>query len=155
MSAPDLDPFARLKDTLAHDWKSQARPEQLPPPGDWSTWLVLAGRGFGKTRTGSEFIRSLAEAGTVSHIALVAATAADGRDVMIEGPAGLLSIAPNSCRPVFEPASVASYGRTGCKQHSLPARSHARSSRPNKKPRSFRSGARWRSTDRKSIRSNG
>jgi len=98
------NPFARIRDNLSHDWPSQARPEQLPPDGDWSKWLILAGRGFGKSRTGAEWTRGLAEAGAVSHLALVAGTAADGRDVMIEGPAGLLSIAPNSFRPVWEPS---------------------------------------------------
>jgi phage terminase large subunit-like protein len=99
-----LNPFGRIKDNLAHDWRSIARPEQLAPDGDWSKWLILAGRGFGKSRTGAEWTRGLAEAGAVSHIALVAGTAADGRDVMIEGPAGLLSIAPDSFRPVFFPS---------------------------------------------------
>jgi phage terminase large subunit-like protein len=99
-----INPFARIRDSVEHDWRSQARPEQLPPSGDWSTWLILAGRGFGKTRTGAETIRAWAEAGLVSHIALVASTAAAARDVMIEGPAGLLSIASNALRPTFEPS---------------------------------------------------
>jgi phage terminase large subunit-like protein len=99
-----LNPFGRIKDNLSHDWLSQARKEQLPPPGDWSTWLILAGRSFGKTRAGAETIRMWAEAGTTSHIALVATTAAAARDVMIEGPAGLCSIAPNSFRPIFYPS---------------------------------------------------
>jgi phage terminase large subunit-like protein len=99
-----LNPFGRIRDNLSHDWKSQARKEQLPPPGKWSTWLILAGRSFGKTRAGAETIRMWAEAGTTSHIALVATTAAAARDVMIEGPAGLLSIAPNSFRPTFCPS---------------------------------------------------
>ncbi len=99
-----VDALAALGDRLETDWQSIARPEQLPPDGDWATWLLLAGRGFGKTRCGSEWVRSLAESAAVSHIALVAGTAADGRDVMIEGPAGLLSISPNSFRPSFEPS---------------------------------------------------
>ena len=98
------NPFGRIRDNLSHDWQSQARKEQLPPPGDWSTWLILAGRSFGKTRAGAETIRMWAEAGLTSHIALVATTAAAARDVMIEGPAGLCSIAPNSFRPTFFPS---------------------------------------------------
>jgi phage terminase large subunit-like protein len=96
--------FSTFADRLEYDWRSIARSEQLPPSGDWSKWLILAGRGFGKSRTGAEWTRGLAEAGAVNHIALVAGTAADGRDVMVEGPAGLLSIAPNSFRPVWEPS---------------------------------------------------
>jgi phage terminase large subunit-like protein len=96
--------FSRIADALECDWASKARLGQLPPDGDWSTWLILAGRGWGKTRTGAEWVRSLAEAASVARIALVGPTAADVRDVMVEGPSGLLSIAPNSNRPVYEPS---------------------------------------------------
>jgi phage terminase large subunit-like protein len=77
---------------------------ELPPPGDWSTWLYLGGRGAGKTRAGAEWVRSLAEAASVPRIALVGPTAADVRDVMVEGESGLLSICPNSNRPIYEPS---------------------------------------------------
>lgn len=97
--------FARLADSLETDWVAQARPEQLPPPGNtWTTWIFLGGRGAGKTLAASQWVRSLAEAGSVGRIGLVAPTWADGRDTMIEGVSGLLSIAPNSFRPVFEPS---------------------------------------------------
>src|ERR1700724_2339580 len=96
------DAWARIADTIECDWPSIARPEQLPPPGEWSTWLILAGRGTGKTRSGAEWIRSLAEAASVQRIALVAPTAADARDTRVEGESGLLAVAPNSNRPVFE-----------------------------------------------------
>lgn len=76
----------------------------MPPPGDWSGWLVLAGRGFGKTRAGAEWVRAEVEAGRARHIALVGATAADARGVMVEGEAGLLAIAPPWCRPLWEPS---------------------------------------------------
>jgi phage terminase large subunit-like protein len=89
--------WGRLREQLECDWQSQARKEQLPPPDNntWSTWLLLAGRGFGKSLAGAQWVRHLAENGKVSHIALVSPTASDCRDVMIEGPSGLLSIAPN------------------------------------------------------------
>lgn len=74
-----------------HDWRFFARPSQLPPDGDWQTWLILAGRGFGKTRTGSEWVREQVRQG-VSRIALIAPTASDARDVMVEGESGLLSV---------------------------------------------------------------
>ena len=97
-------PFASIADALESDWTAIARPEQLPPPGEWSTWIIRAGRGFGKTRAGAEWVRSLAEAASVSRIALVGPTAADVRDTMVEGESGLLSIAPNSNRPTYEPS---------------------------------------------------
>jgi phage terminase large subunit-like protein len=96
--------FADLASVLENDGQSIARPEQLPPPGDWSIHLILAGRGWGKTRTGAEWVRGLAESGAVERIALVGPTAADCRDTMVEGVSGLLSIAPNGNRPIYEPS---------------------------------------------------
>ena len=87
---------------LYYDWPFYARPKQLPPPGDWSTWLLLAGRGFGKTRTGAEFIRAEVKAGRAGRIALIERTPADARDVMIEGESGLLAVHPSHERPVYE-----------------------------------------------------
>jgi phage terminase large subunit-like protein len=95
---------------LRYQWGFWARPNQLQPPGDWTTWLILAGRGFGKTRTGSETIRdwvcgdSPLSAGRCSRIALVAETAPDARDVMVEGPAGLLACHPKDFRPTYYPS---------------------------------------------------
>jgi predicted phage terminase large subunit-like protein len=103
---PSSSMFGHLADVLENvqnDWSVTARPNQLPPPGDWRIWLLLAGRGFGKTRTICEWVRMLVESGAVGRIALVAATAADARDVLIEGPAGLLAIAPSWNRPIYEP----------------------------------------------------
>ena len=65
---------------------------------------MLAGRGFGKTRTGAEFVRSRVGARTARRVALVAPTAADARDVMVEGESGLLAISPPWDRPVYEPS---------------------------------------------------
>ena len=80
--------------SLKYDWDFWSRPNQLPPEGGWNTWLVMAGRGFGKTRMGSEWIRKLAHDFPGCRIALVAETAADARDVMIKGDSGLLSVDP-------------------------------------------------------------
>ncbi len=66
-----------------------------PPKGDWRTWLLLAGRGFGKTRSGAECIRDQVIHHGRRRIALVAPTAADVRDVMVEGESGLLAIGPD------------------------------------------------------------
>lgn len=79
---------------LKYNWEFWARPNQLPPPGDWTTWLVLSGRGFGKTRMGAEWVRQKAKEHPGCRIALVAETAADGRDVMVLGESGLLAIDP-------------------------------------------------------------
>jgi phage terminase large subunit-like protein len=87
-----------------YDWPFWARPSQRPPAGDWRIWLLLAGRGFGKTRTGAEWIRARVDAGIARRIALVAPTPADARDVMIQGESGLLAIAPPWNRPLYEPS---------------------------------------------------
>jgi phage terminase large subunit-like protein len=87
---------------LMYDWTLLARPNQLPPEGDWNTWLILAGRGFGKTRTGAEWVRMMAESDPNARIALLAPTAADTRDTMVMGESGLLNIYPEHQRPVYE-----------------------------------------------------
>ncbi|WP_204934379.1 DNA-packaging protein [Roseibium sediminis] len=95
---------------LLADWPLFAHAHQLPPPGSWSTWLMLGGRGAGKTRAGAEWIRSLAlgpagrsllEAG---RIALIGETYADVREVMIEGVSGILAVHPKGRRPVWSPS---------------------------------------------------
>ncbi len=89
---------------LAYDWPFWARAAQRPP-ADWRAWwLILAGRGFGKTRTGAETVREEQEAGRAGRIALVAPTAADARDVMVEGESGILATAPRWNRPLYEPS---------------------------------------------------
>lgn len=90
---------------LHFTWREwHARPEQLAPGGDWwDIWLLLAGRGFGKTRTGAEFVREEVNRGVATRIAIVGETAADVRDVLVEGPAGIINVFPKSERPKFEP----------------------------------------------------
>ncbi len=89
---------------LAHDWAFWQRADQQVPQGDWQQWLILAGRGYGKTRMGAEWVRAAAEADGRVHVALVADTAAEGRNIMVEGPSGLLAIAPPDQRPAWEPS---------------------------------------------------
>ena len=88
---------------LRWEWSFWARPEQLAPDGDWRTWLVLAGRGWDKTRCGAEWVRSQIECGGAGRIALVAPTAADARDVMSEGPSGVMAVCPPWNLPTYEP----------------------------------------------------
>ena len=90
---------------LFYDWPTWARPNQLVPDGDWwVTWLILAGRGWGKTRCGAEFIRYHVENQLASRIALIAEDAGDARDVMIEGESGILAISHPKCKPTFVPS---------------------------------------------------
>jgi len=97
LSEPDCE-------VLLHDWRGfLARPNQIAPDGDWDIWMVLAGRGFGKTRTGAEWVREQITAGA-RRVALVGETAADTRDVMVEGESGLLSVYPAGERPLYEPS---------------------------------------------------
>jgi phage terminase large subunit-like protein len=84
-------------------WRSVARPNQLAPQGDWDTWLLLAGRGFGKTRTGAEWCIEQALLNPGSRGALVAPTAADCRDIMVEGESGIMACAPPGLC-VYEPS---------------------------------------------------
>src|SRR5439155_12915332 len=80
----------------------RARPGQRPPAGDWRVFLLLGGRGAGKTRTAAELVRAWVETGQARRIGLIGATAADVRDTMIEGPSGILTISPPWCRPRYE-----------------------------------------------------
>ena len=93
----------RELEAIEHDWGWWGRRNQQAPKGDWRTWLLLAGRGFGKTRSGAECIRDQVIHHRRRRIALVAPTAADARDVMVEGESGLLAIGPPQQRPQYEP----------------------------------------------------
>ena len=87
---------------LLYDWPFWRRPEQVAPAGDWVSWLLMTGRGWGKTRTGAEWVRGRVESGEAGWVALIAQTPKDARDVMIEGPSGLLAVSPPDFRPVYE-----------------------------------------------------
>lgn len=83
---------ARLK------WLATARPNQITPPGtDWFIWLLLAGRGFGKTRTGAEDMAWYGLCHPGERLAVVAPTYGDARDTCIEGDSGLFNVLPRSC----------------------------------------------------------
>lgn len=85
-----------------YDWSVWGRDSQQAPAGDWRVWLVMAGRGYGKTRLGAEWVRKVAEADPDARIALVGASLHEARSVMVEGESGLLSIGAPWKRPVFE-----------------------------------------------------
>ncbi len=88
---------------LRWEWRYWARENQLAPVGDWDIWLVNAGRGFGKTRLAAEWVIEKARTGPV-RLALVATTAADARDVLVEGESGICTISPPDFRPRYEPS---------------------------------------------------
>src|SRR5580658_4171700 len=88
---------------IVHDWEFWARPEQLTPPGDWVNWLVLAGRGFGKTRVGAEQVRRWTKEFPI--VNLIGPTAADVRDVMVQGigaGSAILEVCRKDEVPVYE-----------------------------------------------------
>lgn len=91
---------------LLYDWDVWARPDQKLPEGDWFCWALISGRGAGKTRTGSETIKRWVGGPNDPpiRIALVAESAPDARDVMIEGDSGILAVSPPWNRPIYQPS---------------------------------------------------
>lgn len=91
-------------DAAFFDWNVWARGKQIPPEWDWYIWLLLGGRGSGKTRPGAELTIKWAKEG-FNPIALIAAKAADSRDIMIEvGDSSILKISPPWFMPIYEPS---------------------------------------------------
>jgi phage terminase large subunit-like protein len=87
-----------------YDWQNWARPAQLEPKGNWRTWVLNAGRGYGKTRTGASTVQKNVVEGKARRVALVSQTASDVRDVMVEGPSGILAVAAPWERPAYYPS---------------------------------------------------
>mgnify|MGYP004702409229 CR=1 FL=1 len=109
LALPESERRARLSlltdaeaEALLWDWEFWSRPNQQTPPGDWTFWLILAGRGFGKTRTGAEWVRQQVK--TSPYTNLIGATADDARDIMIEGESGILAVCPDDERPDYKPS---------------------------------------------------
>lgn len=108
---------------LKYDWRFWARANQLPPAGDWLTWLVMCGRGFGKTRLGSEWIRSMVEGpsplsappGAPEYVTIIADTPADLRDYIIDGPSGIRACCPPDRRPEYVSTRRSLEWPNGCK----------------------------------------
>lgn len=97
--------------TVRPRWDDIARPEQLAPAGDWFIWLILAGRGWGKSKSSAEWAAKKARRYPGCRIALVAATFSDARDTMVEGESGLLSC--------FEDSELRGGSRDGAWNRSL------------------------------------
>ncbi len=108
----DQNDFAELvaslsdmeRDEFAYHWGLFGRADQMPPPGDWRIWLVCAGRGFGKTRAGAEWVRQIARTNPDARIALVGASLSEVRSIMVEGESGILAVTPPEHMPDFEPS---------------------------------------------------
>ncbi len=98
-----MDSLRNLPATNMHSiasrmrWLKQARPQQLTPPGNWRIWLILAGRGWGKTRTGAEDIAHYVLWNPGVRVGVIAPTYADARDTCVEGESGLLETIPPAC----------------------------------------------------------
>jgi phage terminase large subunit-like protein len=90
---------------LYFEWGLWARDEQWPPGGDWVTWLLLGGRGSGKTRAGAEWVRHLAADG-IGPIALVGETIVEAIAVMVHGPSGVMAVTPPEQRPKLSGATL-------------------------------------------------
>lgn len=101
----DYDP-----DALLYDWSFWGRPAQQEPEGAWTTWLILAGRGFGKTRAGAQWVNRVMTGSTPMargryyRMAIVAETAADARDVLVQGESGILAVSPPGFKPEYTPS---------------------------------------------------
>lgn len=108
---------------LEHDWSFWGRPDQQLPPGDWFVWLLLAGRGFGKTRTAVETIARMLRGSTPlkaprdapAILSIIADTPFDMRQYTVEGPSGFLNVGPREYRPVHEPSKMTLTWPNGCK----------------------------------------
>ena len=87
-------------ENLRFYWRLLGRDAQKPPAGDWTTWLLVGGRGSGKTRAGAEWVRQLAGQG-VSPIALVGESIVEAINVMVKGPSGIMNVTPPNQRPIL------------------------------------------------------
>jgi phage terminase large subunit-like protein len=99
-----MSPADRAADIAGTDWQRIARPEQIAPRGGWVFWLILAGRGWGKTRTGAEWTRRKVRSNR--YVNLIGATAADARDILVEGESGILAVCPRWERPEYQPSKT-------------------------------------------------
>lgn len=104
LSPAELDAYERLLEAEEKDWDAVARESQLEPPGEWATWYIQAARGFGKTEAICQALRRRVKLGLSRESALIGATAADTREVLVEGPAGVLQACTRAERPLYEPS---------------------------------------------------
>lgn len=130
------------REELRWHWALWSRPEQRAPPGDWRIWLICAGRGFGKTRAGAEWVRETARRNPEARIALIAASLSEARSIMIEGESGILACSSPRRRPQYEPSlrrltwpnGAQAFAYSAAEPESLrgPQHSHARGAGPER-----------------------
>ena len=89
---------------LIYDWDWNARPKQIIPSGEWTTCLVMAGRGYGKTRIGSEWVKQQVK--TNKYVNLMGATGDDAIDIQVEGESGILNVCNRWERPIFKKGAL-------------------------------------------------
>ena len=111
LSSEKKNELSLLLEIHKYRWSLNGRPSQQLPLGNWAYWLIKAGRGFGKTRTGSETIRIWKEKNPI--LLLAGRTASDARDIMIEGESGILNTSPNWDRPLFKSSSRSLHWENG------------------------------------------
>lgn len=99
----ELDHRTQLRSK--YDWNLNARENQkMPEQDDWFIWMILAGRGYGKTRTGAESIKQLIKSGDYKRIGFIGETYEQIRQIMIEGESGILNIYPENEKPIYYPS---------------------------------------------------
>lgn len=94
-----------VRRTVNEAWDVWAHHGQAQPPGDWRVWLIRAGRGFGKTRAGAEWVSAFVRRQPAARVALVGATEADVRQVMVQGPSGVIAVARDDEAPRWRAAT--------------------------------------------------
>jgi phage terminase large subunit-like protein len=115
-----LDEREHIKEKYC--WEMQARDNQKMPNGDWRIWMIVAGRGFGKTRTGAETIRKMAQSGKYRRFCLLGDTLEDVQKVMVEGESGLLSISPQEEGLIYQKSQRKLVWANGAKAFMMSAR---------------------------------
>jgi phage terminase large subunit-like protein len=113
LSQSEIEKLKTLINHLKYDWELHARKKQLPPEGDWLYWLLLAGRGFGKTRTAAEFIRYRVCMQGMETGLIVARSPTELREYCIEGKSGILSVFPPHQKPDYQPSKSRIVFHTG------------------------------------------
>jgi phage terminase large subunit-like protein len=93
------------KRAIAEEWTSQALPGQQEPRGEWRTWLLMAGRGFGKTRAGAEWVLAQARTNPGARIALIGGSIDEVAKVMVEGESGIVACARLHERLIWRPST--------------------------------------------------
>jgi phage terminase large subunit-like protein len=108
---------APVKRRIAEEWRWQAHDGQQAPPGEWRIWLIMAGRGFGKTRAGAEWIADRARAHPGARVALVGGSREEVIKVMVEGPSGLLATARSDEELIWVPTRGELFFPSGARAH--------------------------------------